>query len=385
MTSGGDFQADPLRWLDALAESGRPVAWMAPGQLCVADAAIARRVLRNDDGLYTEHSDFFTTEAGTFGPRALQVEIGRRGRAMVERHLRQADFDSALASLAPASAWPRAGSQLMLDLSGPLLTGPYRSPRFSRLLDQIVEQGILARGGERRSGWRRRLRRFRFFLAIEAERDEWRRRGPAPGERDLLDLVFDVGRDAPTEQLIEIYLGFVFSLASSAALALGWSVLLAVRHGATGEPPKHIVSEALRLYPVAWLLGRRPRVAHELAGTAVGPADEVVVCPYAVQRSRAHWPDPDVFRPARWREARDRSAWLPFGAGEHTCAAVSLTFQILERLLSRLFEGWSLEVHEGGGGPGIGAALAPPPYTLALEPRRTAQAEPAGGLAAIEA
>jgi Cytochrome P450 len=373
MTNSGAFDSDPLGWLDALAASGRPVAWMGPRQLCVADAAIARQVLRNDDGLYTEHSDFFTTEAGTFGPRPVQVEIGRRGRAMVERHLREADFGSAVASLAPTS-----------DLSRPLLTGPHRSPRFSRLLDEIVEQGILARGGERRSGWRRRLRRFRFFLAIESEREGWRRRGPDPDQRDLLDLVFDLGRHSRTEQLIEIYLGFVFSLASSAGFALGWSVLLAARHGATGEPPKHIVSEALRLYPVAWLLGRRPRVEHELAGILVGPAEEVVVCPYAVQRSRAHWPDPDQFRPDRWRETRDRSAWLPFGAGEHTCAAVSLTFQILEGLLATLFAGYSLDVLESGGRPGLGAALAPPAYTLRLAPRAE-RADLAGGLAAARA
>jgi cytochrome P450 len=369
MTSSQEFASDPLAWLDALARSGRPVEWMAPRQLCVADAAAARQVLRNEGGLYAEHSDFFTTEAGTFGPRPLQVEVGRRGRSMVERHLRGADFRSAVAALAPAAAWPRAGNQLMLDLTRPLLACPDRAPPFHRLLGEIVDRGILARGTERRGGWLRRIRRFRFFLAIEREREAWRRRGHGPDERDLLDLVFDAGQEAPTEQLIEIYLGFVFSLASSVGFALGWSVLLAVRHDATDEPPKHIVSEALRLYPVAWLLGRRPIVTHELAGTRVSPGDEVVVCPYAVQRSRAHWQDPEIFRPARWRDARDRTAWLPFGAGEHTCAAVSLTFQILERLLAELFTGYSLTLREGAGKPGIGAALAPPPYELELIPR----------------
>ncbi len=362
------FAGDPLGWLDAVAASGRPVEWMAPGQLCVADAALGRQVLRNDDRLYAEHSDFFGTGAGMFGPRALQIEVGRRGRAMVERHLRTADFAAAIAGLGAASRWPRAGNLLLLSLARPLLTGGHRSPRFERLLDAIVDAGILDRRAAGAGGWRRRVRRFRFFLAFSAEREGWRRR--ESGEpRDLLDLVFELGRDAPAEQLVELYLGFVFSLVSSVGFAFGWSVLLAVRHGETAERPKHIVSEALRLYPVAWLLGRRPLVDHDLAGIAVGPSDEIVVCPYAIHRNPAHWPEPTAFAPARWRDGKERTAWLPFGAGEHTCAAVSTTFQILERALDELFGAYSARIAESGGAPGVGAALAPPPFVLELAPR----------------
>lgn len=362
------FASDPLGWLDEFAASGKAVAWMAPHQLCVADAVLARKILRNDDKLYVEHSDFFGTRAGMFEPRSLQIEVGRQGRAMVERHLRTADFAAAIEGLGAVSQWPRAGNLMMLGLMRPLLTGDYRSPRFNRLLDRIVEDGILNRDTARVGNWTRRLRRFNFFLAFSGERERWERRdGETP--RDLLDLVLELGREASTEQLVEIYLGFVFALVSSVGFAFGWSVMLAVRHGATAEPPKYIVSEALRLYPVAWLFGRTPQVEHDLAGTAVGPADEIVVCPYAVQRNPAHWPDPASFVPGRWRQAHDRTAWLPFGAGEHTCAAVSVTFQILERALAELFAAYSAQIPDCADKPGIGAALAPPPFTLELARR----------------
>lgn len=359
------FSSDPLAWLDRFAASGRAVEWMGPGQLCVADAALARRILRNEDGLYTDHSDFFGTRAGMFGPRSLQIEVGRRGRSMVERHLRTADVAGAVAGLGTLSHWPRAGNGLMLGLMGPLLTGGHRSRRFNRLLGRIVDDGILNRDTARSGAWQRRLRRFRFFLAFSAERESWQRRGEG-AHRDLLDLVFDLGRDAPAEQLVEIFLGFVFSLVSSVGFAFGWSVMLAVGHGETGAPTRHLISEALRLYPVAWLLGRRPRVEHELAGTGVGPTDEVVVCPYAVHRNPAHWHEPTAFVPDRWRRGHDRTAWLPFGAGEHTCAAVSLTFQILDRALSELFGSYSARILEAAVRPGVGAALAPPPFALEL-------------------
>jgi Cytochrome P450 len=365
MSAGPRFASDPLGWLDDFAASGRAVGWMGPRQLCVGDARLARRILRNEGDLYADHSDFFGTRAGMFGPRSLQVEVGRRGRSMVENHLRTADFAAAIAGLGTVSEWPRAGNRLMLGLTGPLLTGGHRSRRFNALLDRIVDEGILNRDAARRGAWRRRLRRFRFFLAFATERERWQSRGGG-AHRDLLDLVFDLGREAPTEQLVEIYLGFVFSLVSSVGFALSWSVMLAVRHGETAERPRNLVSEALRLYPVAWLLGRRPRVEHELAGTAVGPADEVVVCPYAVHRNPAHWQDPTDFLPGRWRRSPDRTAWLPFGAGEHTCAAVSLTFQILDRTLSELFGPYSARILESSDKPGVGAALAPPPFALEL-------------------
>jgi cytochrome P450 len=92
----------------------------------------------------------------------------------------------------------------------------------------------------------------------------------------------------------------------------------------------------------------------------------VVVCPYAVHRNPAHWQDPTEFVPGRWRRSPDRTAWLPFGAGEHTCAAISLTFQILDRALSELFGPHSARILESADKAGVGAALAPPPFALEL-------------------
>jgi hypothetical protein len=362
------FEADPLAWLGRLAESGQPVRWAAPGRLCVADAALARAILRNDGARYAEHSDFFGTETGLFGPRSLQVEIGRRGRAMAESHLRDADYAGAVEALGPASRWPGAGNRLMLGLTRSLLSADHRAPRFNRLLDAIVVRGIFERDSAGRGDWRRRLRRFRFFLAFASERERREREGETR-HRDILDLVLDVGGEAPTGQLLEIFLGFVFAIAGSVGFALGWSVMLAIRHDETAARPKDILSEALRLYPVAWLFERRPRVEHDLAGITVGPSDRVLVSPYAVHRNPASWPDPEAFRPGRWREAPDRAAWLPFGAGAHTCAAVSLTFQIVERVLSELFGRHEASLSAVGARPGVAAALAPPPFTLELAER----------------
>jgi len=369
LTSSPGFEADPLVWLDEFAASGDPVRWIAPRQLCVADARIARAVLRNDGGLYPDHSDFFATDYGTFGPRPLQVELGRAARHFIEARLPSLPLEAEAARLGPASRWPRAGGTLLMRALHPLLAAPDRRPAFRRRLAGVVEHGILARdaGGDR--GLARRLRRFAFVLAFDTER-EARARGGAGEPRDLLDLVLDIGAAAPSEQLIEVYLGFVFALVSSVGFALAWSVLLAVRHGQTAAPPRRIALEALRLYPVAWLLGRRPAAPHRLAGIDVGPEDEVVVCPYAVHRSPLNWAEPTRFDPGRWAAHPDRGGWIPFGAGPHACAGVSTTFLILDRLLGALFEEHDLSVAEVGASVGLGTALAPPPFVLRRTPRR---------------
>lgn len=363
-----EFSSDPLGWLDNFARSGQGVGWIAPRQLCVADPLIGRDVLRNVDGLYCEHSDFFSTRAGLFGPRAAQIGMGRQGRSFIEQYMRRMNFEEAIAGLGSTSHWPRAGTRLMLDMGRDILTGEHRSARFNTLLDIILTARILDRGVAEPGLLRRLYRRFGFYLAFSREREAWAK-NPAAENRDLLDVVFTLGGNAPVEQLIELYMSFAFAIIGSVGFTLGWSILLAVTHGTTDEQPRYIVSEALRLYPVAWMLGRRPRTALRLGDISVTPDDEVVVFPYAIHRNPACWPEPMAFRPARWHEHPDRSCWMPFGAGEHTCAAVSVTYQILDRLLSTLFNQYKVRVVPLSFEPMIGAALAPPPFTLELQRR----------------
>jgi pentalenene oxygenase len=100
-----------------------------------------------------------------------------------------------------------------------------------------------------------------------------------------------------------------------------------------------------------------------LLGHEVDPGWTVIVSPYAVHRNPACWPEPENFLPERWAQPLDRSAWLPFGAGPHSCVAIGLTFQLLQRLLGAFFERrWRIE--GGDGAPLIGPALAPPLYRL---------------------
>ncbi|HEY0044071.1 MAG TPA: cytochrome P450 [Allosphingosinicella sp.] len=361
--------AAPLAWLDAFAASGDAVRRLPGRRLCVADAKAGRAILHNDDRAFVEHSDFFTTRSGIFAPRAAQIAMGRDVRSLLSEGLARADVDTALAELDRRSVWPAAGCRLIAGLSMDLLAGPARDPAFRALLGEIVRVRILDRGVRRPNLLRGLVRKRLFFAAFARERRSF---DPDAPRNDALASVFAHGGTANDAQLAEVYLGFVFSLVSSAGLTLAWTVKLAVGAGKTQAPPDRLVSEALRLFPIAWWMARRPAGAFDLLGERVTARDIVIVSPYAIHRNPAYWPEPTQYLPERWGEGADRSAWLPFGAGPHSCIAMRLTFHLLERILGGLFGGlsggnWTIE--DSGGGAMIGAALAPAPFTLIRLPR----------------
>jgi len=131
------------------------------------------------------------------------------------------------------------------------------------------------------------------------------------------------------------------------------------------------VREALRLWPIAWQLARRPARTHEVAGIEVTPRHQVLVSPYVTHRHPAYWSEPGRFRPERWAEEPAHRAFLPFGWGPHTCAAAALTLELVAQVLTALLRDHRLAVSPHSDRPFTGPSLAPPPFRLALSPKAT--------------
>lgn len=380
------FRQDPLTFLrralnDEELRSGPVDAlWFAPGRLLVVEAEAARDVLANRGDRYREHSDFFFTRQGAPGPRSAQVRIGRDARTLLQHHHEtRAGRLSALIErrLAPVSRWPDAGNHLIHAYLGTVLVRPDAAPAVRRTVDRVVERAVLATARERHSALSRFLLRTELHLRLGAELTRRQRRGTGE-QADLLDVVADGGLDAPVEQLVEVYLSFVFALVGSLGFALGWSVYLlgtgdgAGDHGQSNgaDHISWVVHEALRLWPVAWLFGRWPSRPHRIAGVDVGPSDEVNVCTWLLHRNPRNWDRPELFRPERWADTGRNPAYLPFGFGPHACAGAGIAVRILQDLVRPFASHWHVTVTPCGGQPHIGAALAPPPYTVTLDPGR---------------
>lgn len=186
------------------------------------------------------------------------------------------------------------------------------------------------------------------------------------GVPDLLDLLL-AGEDPETRRKMTVselrdnLLTFIVAGHETTALTLSWALYLmafdqdaqdraraeiaqVVRGGvATGADVdrlpfvRHIIDEALRLYPPAGMVSRTARAQDELCGREVRPGDTVIVPIYALHRNRLLWDDPDAFRPDRWAQGKpERYAYLPFGDGPRICIGASFAIQEAVIILATL-------------------------------------------------
>lgn len=186
-----------------------------------------------------------------------------------------------------------------------------------------------------------------------------RRRGVA-ARNDLVDLLFkardpETGQGLDDELLADNLLGFMLAGHETTALALTWALYLVAAHPATarrirdevarvaGQSPigtdhiehlvftRQVISEAMRLYPPAYVITRVARRDTQLAGMAVKAGARIIVPIYALHRHRRHWTNPDAFDPDRFAPGApppDRYVYLPFGAGPRIC--IGAAFAMIE-------------------------------------------------------
>lgn len=208
-------------------------------------------------------------------------------------------------------------------------------------------------------------RRFRTaWMALIGGIVDARARLPqSDGPRDLFDLL-QAARDPETgaaftrEQLCDQVATMILAGHETTALTLFWSLALLAQSPewqdraaaeATAAPftpdgaadalaalpvTRAIVSEALRLYPPAFMITREP-VARDVAhGTLIPRGATVAIAPWVLHRHSLLWEAPHSFDPARFMPDAPpprRFAYLPFGAGPRICVAAQ--FAMAEAVL----------------------------------------------------
>lgn len=369
------FEQDPLGFVDNHLAEAHDVLPVGKNKYLVCDPNEARAILGNSDGRYQDHSDFFYTRHGVFGPRESQMEIRRAARDLLRNHLGangQEGLTEYLKSNLPrVSQWPDTGNHLAYRYLLPILISPDSPPKLRALLDEIVQRAVLANARQRQWRWRRMLLQFRTTLLL-SNTIEARRAAAGNAPADLLDVIAAAAKpEHRLDELSEVFLSFLFAAAGSVGFVLAWSVYLMGTHPDRQAPPEWIVQEALRLWPVAWQMGRSPREAHQVAGVAVKPGDDVVVCPYAVQRHPKYWSDAAAFQPQRWSQQDEwrNPAFIAFGHGPHRCIAADLASQLVSDILRILVQDNTLTVIAPDPRPTVAAAMAPPAFTLTLHAR----------------
>jgi cytochrome P450 len=84
-----------------------------------------------------------------------------------------------------------------------------------------------------------------------------------------------------------------------------------------------VLAESMRLYPPAWIIGRRAILPCAIGGYMIPPRAIVVTSQYVVHRDARWFPEPERFDPDRWlpdRAAeRPKFSYFPFGGGTRIC------------------------------------------------------------------
>jgi cytochrome P450 len=129
-----------------------------------------------------------------------------------------------------------------------------------------------------------------------------------------------------------------------------------------------VLREAIRLYPPAWLIGRRALVDFDVDSYVVPCGAIVILSPYVSHRDSRWFAEPEHFDPGRWTEeqlsGRPRWAYFPFGGGARTCVGEAFAWTEAKLVIATLARRWRLRQSPG--------------YQVELHPRVTLRAK--GGM-----
>jgi cytochrome P450 len=201
----------------------------------------------------------------------------------------------------------------------------------------------------------------------------------APAPNDLLTLLLraldpETGRSISEDDVRANIVTFIGAGHETTANALTWTLYLLSQapewrerveaeidahfnpDGDDDPSPKLPVTraaleEALRLYPPAAFLSREAIGEDWLAGARIPAGATVTVAPFLLHRHKRLWKNPDAFDPERFlganRDAIDRYAYIPFGAGPRVCIGMSFALQEATIVLAHLLQAFRFDLLPG--------------------------------------
>jgi cytochrome P450 len=140
---------------------------------------------------------------------------------------------------------------------------------------------------------------------------------------------------------------------TASALTLAW-YLMARRPDiaewvAAGGDARAVIAESMRLYPPAWVLGRRLTAPVRIDEWTAPAGSTLLVSQWVLHRDGRFWDEPLKFRPQRWigpagfdleAPGQPRLAYFPFGAGGRICVGEAFAWTEAATVLGVLARDW---------------------------------------------
>ena len=197
---------------------------------------------------------------------------------------------------------------------------------------------------------------------------------------DLLSSLMTVrseenGARLDDEQLRHEMMGLLIAGYETTANALTWTFYLLsqnewaaerlrceVRQVLAGKPPtsaavprfpflRMVLDESLRLFPPAWIIGRRAIGDDVIGGYHIPAGTVIAICIYTLHRHPAFWENPDLFDPERFTPERSASrhkhAYIPFSIGPRQCIGNSFALLEASLILASIVQRFELHLSPG--------------------------------------
>lgn len=150
-----------------------------------------------------------------------------------------------------------------------------------------------------------------------------------------------------------------------------------------------VVSEAMRLFPPAYAIGRLCLEPTTVGGCRIERGWGVLTSPWLAHHDARVWPEPERFLPERWAAddaARPRAAYFPFGGGSRLCIGEQFAWTEMTLVLAALARRWAVRPVPGHVVRARGAVTLRPAngVRVVLTPR-AAPAPGAGAAAGVHA
>ena len=109
-----------------------------------------------------------------------------------------------------------------------------------------------------------------------------------------------------------------------------------------------VFSEALRLYPPAWIIGRQAVEDVLIGGYCIPAGATVLMSQWVMHHDPRYYPNPWHFNPQRWSGAeqasRPRFAYFPFGGGGRLCIGEHFAWMEGILVLATLAQDWNIQL-----------------------------------------
>lgn len=114
---------------------------------------------------------------------------------------------------------------------------------------------------------------------------------------------------------------------------------------------RQVIDEAMRLYPPAWVVGRRNYEDDEIGGYRIIKNTNVLVPIMYFHRSEKYWDEPLKFKPERFapelRNNIDRYVYFPFGGGPRLCIGNNFAIMEMQIILIHLYRNYKFRLKPG--------------------------------------